>query len=80
MVNWDLGTKNATLIVGSIDIPNTQHRGACLYVGVAGNIGIELESGNTVTFRNVAAGSFLPVLAKRVTSAIAVTGDVLALY
>ena len=71
---------DATLIVGSIDIPNTQHRGACIYVGVAGNIGIELESGNTVTFRNVAAGSFLPVLAKRVTSAIAATGDVLALY
>ena len=74
------GGTNATLIVGSIDIPNTQHRGACIYVGVAGNIGIELESGNTVTFRNVAAGSFLPVLAKRVTSAIAATGDILALY
>ena len=71
---------NATLVVGSIDIPNTQHRGACLYVGVAGNIGVELESGESVTFRNVAAGSFLPVLAKRVTSAIATTGDILALY
>jgi len=71
---------NATLVVGSIDIPNTQKRGACLYVGVAGDVGVELESGNTVTFLNVAAGSFLPVLAKRVTTAIAATGDILAIY
>ena len=71
---------NATLIVGSIDIPNTQKRGVCLYVGVAGDVGVELESGNTVTFLNVAAGSFLPVLAKRVTTTITATGDILALY
>ena len=71
---------NATLIVGSIDIPNTQTRGACLYIGVAGDVAVILESGNAVTFSNVAAGSFLPVLVKRVTSTIAATGDILALY
>ena len=71
---------NATLIVGSIDIPNTQTRGACLYVGVADDVGVILESGNAVTFLNVAAGSFLPVLVKRVTTAPAATGDILALY
>ena len=68
------------ITISNIDIPNTQKRGCCLYVGVAGDYGVMLESGNTVTFKGVAAGSFLPVLAKQVTSGIATVGDVLALY
>ena len=66
--------------ISNIDIPNTQKRGCCLYVGVAGDYGVMLESGQTVVFKGVAAGSFLPVLAKQVTSGIATVGDVLALY
>ena len=61
-------------------MPNTEIRGCCLYVGVGGDIGIITEAGNPVTFKGVTAGSFLPVLAKRVTSGIAAIGDVLALY
>lgn len=71
---------DATLVVGSIDIPNTQKRGCCIYVGIAGDIGITLESGSSVIFKGVPAGSFLPVLAKRVNTTIPATGDIIALY
>lgn len=71
---------DATLVVGSIDIPNTQKRGCCIYVGIAGDIGITLESGSSVVFKGVPAGSFLPVLAKRVNTTIPATGDIIALY
>ena len=71
---------DATLVVGSIDIPNTEKRGCCIYVGVAGDIGITLESGSSVVFKGVPAGSFLPVLAKRVNTTIPATGDIIALY
>ena len=68
------------ITISNIDIPYTAERGACLYVGVAGDYGVMLESGETVTFLGVNAGSFLPVLAKQVTSGITTVGDVLALY
>ena len=71
---------NATLRVSSIDIPNTEKRGACLYVGVAMDVGVVLESGAEVTFKSVPAGSFLPILVKRVSSAPTATGDIIALY
>mgnify|MGYP003134761553 CR=1 FL=1 len=41
-------------------------RGACLYVGGAGNVDVEMESGNRVTFKGVAAGAFLPILVTKV--------------
>ena len=71
---------DATLVVGSIDIPNTEKRGCCIYVGVAADVGIRLESGKDVIFKGVPAGSFLPVLAKRVNTTIPATGDIIALY
>jgi hypothetical protein len=71
---------DATLVVGSIDIPNTEKRGCCIYVGIAADVGIRLESGNDVIFKGVPAGSFLPVLAKRVNTTIPATGDIIALY
>tara|TARA_R100000742_G_C4268110_1_gene86424 strand:- start:808 stop:1383 length:576 start_codon:yes stop_codon:yes gene_type:complete len=71
---------DATLVVGSIDIPNTEKRGCCIYVGVAADVGITLESGSSVIFKGVPAGSFLPVLAKRINTTIPATGDIIALY
>ena len=41
-------------------------RGACIYVGGAGNIDVELESGDRVVFKGVTAGSFLPILATKI--------------
>lgn len=71
---------DATLVVGSIDIPNTEKRGCCIYVGIAADVGITLESGSSVVFKGVPAGSFLPVLAKRINTTIPATGDIIALY
>lgn len=72
--------QEATFTITNIDIPNSAKRGVCLYVGVGGDIEVELESGQTVTFKGVAAGSFMPVLAKRLISGQAAVGDILALY
>ena len=41
----------------------TLSRGACIYVGVAGNVKVTMESGEIVLFTGVTAGSFLPILA-----------------
>jgi len=70
------GANNFTADVSNIDIPNTQRRGCCLYSGASQTVQVELESGNTVSFVGVNAGSFLPILAKRL-----VTGtNIVALY
>ena len=76
----DSGAGAFACTITNIDIPNTQKRGCCLYVGVAGNYGVVMEGGGEVTFGSVPAGSFLPVLVKRVTSGIASVGDVVALF
>lgn len=68
--------------VTNIDIPNTQKRGACVYVGAAAgltSLTVVMESGNTATFKTVSGGTILPILIKRVTSTIT-TNDVIALY
>tara|TARA_R100000742_G_C4173940_1_gene11294 strand:- start:200 stop:490 length:291 start_codon:yes stop_codon:yes gene_type:complete len=62
------------------DIPNTEYRGCCLYVGGQGNIKVTMESGEEVTFTGVAAGSFLPILVTRVWSTDTTATDILALY
>ena len=71
-----------TVDVANIDIPNTQKRGACVYVGAAAgltSLTVEMESGNLVSFNTISGGTILPILIKRVTSTIA-TNDVIALY
>ena len=71
-----------TCTVINIDIPNTQKRGACVYVGAAAgltSLTVVMESGNTATFKTVSGGTILPILIKRVTSTIT-TNDVIALY
>jgi hypothetical protein len=47
-----------------------------LYVGTLGNVQVEMESGETATFNNVPAGTFMPILVKRLVAGT----DVLALY
>tara|TARA_B100000925_G_C21748001_1_gene362215 strand:- start:263 stop:589 length:327 start_codon:yes stop_codon:yes gene_type:complete len=58
-------------------IPGTEQpaRGACLYAGVAiSEINVTMESGNTQTFKGIAAGSFLPILVTKVNSVSGPTG------
>jgi hypothetical protein len=70
-----------TATVSNIDIPNTQKRGACVYIGAAAGLSLTvvMESGNTASFNNISAGSILPILIKRVTSALT-PNDLIALY
>jgi len=70
------------LKVVNIDIPNTQKRGCCIYIGASAGIpslSVTMESGRDVVFETLSAGSILPILVKRVNTAI--TGnDVIALF
>ena len=89
----DAGTGAATFTVTNIDIPYTEDRGACLYCGIAIDNGLdlileseELYNGTyTAKLKGITAGSFLPVLAKRVvainlSSGTPGAGDIVALY
>ena len=67
-------------------IANTEQRGVCLYIGEDMTlITVTMESGNSVTFKGLKAGSFLPMLVTAVTAATAKDGAlnddaILALY
>tara|TARA_R100000426_G_C4821494_1_gene110677 strand:- start:1330 stop:1911 length:582 start_codon:yes stop_codon:yes gene_type:complete len=89
----DAGTGTATFTVTNIDIPYTEDRGACLYCGIAIDSGLDLileseelyNSTYTARLKGITAGSFLPVLAKRVvainlSSGQPGAGDIVALY
>jgi hypothetical protein len=73
------GTLTTTTITG------TERRGVCLYIGAAmTSITVTMESGNSATFKGIAAGSFLPILVTAVTAATGAAAladsDILALY
>jgi hypothetical protein len=89
----DAGAGVSTFTVRNIDLPNTEERGCCIFAGILIDTGLDLvlESGQlynttyTARLKGVTAGSFLPVLAKRVvavseTAAVYVSGDLLAIY
>tara|TARA_B100000963_G_scaffold107876_1_gene93853 strand:- start:1249 stop:1833 length:585 start_codon:yes stop_codon:yes gene_type:complete len=89
----DAGSGNAAFEVVNIDIPYTKDRGACLYSGIAIDNGLDLilesdiqyQNGYTARLKGITAGSFLPVLAKRVvavnlSSGSYGAGDLVALY
>lgn len=56
-------------------------KGAALYVGTGGHITVTMASGQSVTFKNVPSGTFLPIAASKVTAVggTAVVGDIIAL-
>jgi len=75
--------------VSSIDLASTDQRGACIYVGVKmSSMTAKMESGKLATFKDVAAGSFMPILVKQITTATPDGGsagvindnDIVALY
>lgn len=52
---------------GDIVRTSTVERGACIYVGAAGDVKVLLEGDEVpVVFKGLAAGSFLPILAVKV--------------
>ena len=44
-------------------------RGACIYVGVGGNVKVTMENGEIILFKGVTTGSFLPILALKIHGA-----------
>ena len=66
--------------ISNIDIPNTQKRGCCLYIGNSGDVEVIMESGSTVEFTGVPTGSFLPILVKQVVVTNTTATNILALY
>ncbi len=51
-----------------------------LFVGQAGDVSARLAGGQSVVFRNVQAGSVLPVRAARVNATGTTAADILALW
>jgi len=89
----DAGAGVSTFTVTNIDLPNTEERGCCIFAGILIDTGLDLvlESGElynttyTARLKGITAGSFLPVLAKRVvtvseTAGVYASGDLLAIY
>lgn len=73
--------------VASIDLASTNERGACIYIGSKmATLIVKMESNKSVTFKNISAGSFMPVLVKEITTATLDGGtaagdnDIIALY
>ena len=75
--------------VANIDLASTNERGACVYIGVKmSSMTAKMESGKLATFKDIAAGSFMPILVKQITTATPDGGtagvindsDIVALY
>ena len=67
----------------TVDIANTSDRGCCLYIGdisAGADVKVKMEGGGEVTFKNVTAGSFLPILVTRVFATGTTAQQILALY
>jgi hypothetical protein len=59
---------------------NPQSTGALLFVGTAGNIQVTMVGGQTVVFKNIAAGTFLPIQVKRVWATNTTATDIIAIF
>ena len=73
--------------VANINLASTNERGACIYIGSKmSTLIVKMESNKSVTFKNISAGSFMPVLVKEITTATLDGGtaagdnDIIALY
>lgn len=58
-------------------LPNVSR---ALYVGSAGDLAVEMMSGDVVTFRGVAGGTALPVRARKVRASGTTAADIVALW
>jgi hypothetical protein len=74
-------------VLTTTTIAGTDARGVCLYVGQAMDLTVTMEGGTSVSYKGVAAGSFLPILVTAVTAytltdtaGVKADNDILALY
>ena len=62
--------------VANIDLASTSDRGACIYVGVKmASMSVKMESGIDATFKEISAGSFMPILVKEIVEVTTDSGD-----
>lgn len=72
--------------VANIDLASTSDRGACIYVGTKlTSMEVKMESGVNAKFKEISAGSFMPILVKEIVGAELDSGDplddeILSLY
>lgn len=67
-------------VTASDTVDFSQGLSRALYVGTGGDVAVVMVSGNAVVFRNVQAGSVLPVQAKRVNATGTTASNILGLY
>ncbi len=79
-IQQDSGAGAFACVITNIDIPHTQKRGCCLYIGNSGDVEVIMESGSTAIFSGVATGTFLPILVKQVVTTNTTATNILALY
>lgn len=62
------------------DTDNLTRLTRALYIGTAGNVAVESEEGDSVTFSAVLGGSILPIRVRRVNSTSTTATNIIALY
>jgi hypothetical protein len=65
-----------TLDVSGVDY--TRDNGFTLFVGTGGDVKVDTLDGSTLVYKNIADGSFLPVIALKVYSTGTTASDLLA--
>ncbi len=71
---------NTFAAVTTSDTANLASTARALFVGTAGNMVVVGADGVAVTFKNVAAGTLLPLNAVRVNATSTTAADIVALY
>lgn len=72
------GSAAAVTPSNTVDLPDGVTRG--LYVGVSGDVNVDMEDGDTVLFVGLAAGIVHPLRVKRVRVASTDAESIVALY
>lgn len=71
-------TTDLSLSGGTFNNPSST--GALLFIGTGGNIQVTMVGGQTVVFRNIAAGTFLPIQVKRVWATNTTASNIIAIF
>lgn len=58
----------------------TDLNGAALYIGTGGDVAVESENGNQVTFQNVDDGSWMPIRVNKVLATGTTATGIVAIY
>lgn len=71
--------ENAFVITPS-DVDDLPHPTVAIYVGIAGNIKLDLIGGDTITLTNLAAGAWHPISATKVYTTDTTATEIVGAY